>query len=129
MEAADVAGRREGEPLAELETGQVVDEPPDAEELPQLLLESGPLLVDRCARLRAGRANGVVESRDADVPVRRTDARERGVQPPGGARQDACKPRVGVVAQRLDVELDEEIALEPEPDLGTAVEREAAALP
>ena len=36
---------------------------------------------------------------------------------------------MGVVAQRLDVELDEEIALEPEPDLRTAVEREAAALP
>ena len=129
MEAADVAGGREGEPLAELEAGQVVDEPLDAEELLQLLLERGPLLVDRRARLRAGRANGVVEAFDADVPIRRSDARQGGVQPPGGARQNACEARMGVVAQRLDVELDEEIALEPEPDLGTAVEREAAALP
>src|SRR5204863_2084944 len=97
--------------------GQVVDELLDAEELPQLLLESGPLLVDCRARLRAGRANGVVESRDADVPVRRTDARERGVQPPGGARQDACEGRIGVVAQGLDVELDEEIQRSPCQDL------------
>src|SRR5207244_8779996 len=66
---------------------------------------------------------------DAHAAVGSADTCECRVQPPSRARKNPCQARVRIVAQRLDVELDREVAFEPECDLGPSVESEAAALP
>ena len=129
VDAADVAGGGERQPFPERHPRQVVDEPLDAEELAQLVLDARALLGDRLSRTLARLADGILKSLHAHTSVRCADARQGGMQTPGRAGENCGSARVRIDGESLDVELDREVALEPEGDLGPAVEGEAAAFP
>src|SRR6266487_2723551 len=129
VDAADVAGRGERQPLSERQARQTVNELLDAEELAQLVLNTRALLSDGLARTGARLPDGVVKSLYAYGPVHSADALEGGVQPPRRAGKHSGSARVRIAGERLDIELDREVALETECNLGPTVHGKAAALP